>query len=152
MVAVYTAADLGDYWKPAPLLVPPPPIPGLVFNECTQVPLAQDKVRYVGEPLAMVVAESRYVAEDALGDIVVEIEPLDAVVDLEAALAPECAADPRASDVEPGRARGPAQGRLRRAHGAADVVITRRFLYDRGVAAAIENRAVAATWNAAAKS
>ena len=32
VVAVYTAADLGDYWKPGPLLVPPPPIPGLIFN------------------------------------------------------------------------------------------------------------------------
>src|SRR3990167_6727855 len=73
VVAVYTAEDLGDYWQPAPLLVPPPPVPGLVFHACTQVPLARDKVRHVGEPLAMVVAESRYVAEDALADIRVEI-------------------------------------------------------------------------------
>src|SRR5437870_11136957 len=88
VVAVYTAADLGDYWRPGPLLVPPPPIPGLVFNACTQVPLARDKLRHVGEPIAMVVAESRYLAEDALDDIVVEADPLPAVVDLEAALAP----------------------------------------------------------------
>jgi CO/xanthine dehydrogenase Mo-binding subunit len=73
VVAVYTAADLGDYWQPGPLLVPPPPVPGMVFNACTQVPLAKDKVRYAGEPLAMVVAESRYLAEDALADIVVRI-------------------------------------------------------------------------------
>ena len=45
-------------------------------------------MRYVGEPIAMIVAESRYVAEDALRDVVVDVEPLDAVVDLEAALAP----------------------------------------------------------------
>ena len=32
VVAVYTAADLGDYWQPGPLLVPPPPIDGIVFN------------------------------------------------------------------------------------------------------------------------
>ena len=89
VVAVYTAADLGDYWKPGPLLVPPPPIAGLVFNAATQVPLAKDKVRHCGEPLAMVVAESRYLAEDALEDIVVEIEPLPAVMDLEGALAPD---------------------------------------------------------------
>ena len=63
--AVYTAADLGDYWQPGPLLVPPPPIEGIVFNQRTQVPLAKDKVRHVGEPIAMVVAESRYLAEDA---------------------------------------------------------------------------------------
>src|SRR5207244_13054637 len=88
VVAAYTAADLGDYWRPGPLLVPPPPIAGLVFHACTQVPLAKDKLRHVGEPIAMVVAESRYLAEDALDDIVVEADSLPAVVDLEAALAP----------------------------------------------------------------
>src|ERR1051326_1857173 len=57
VIAVYTAPDLGDYWRPGPLLVPPPPIPGLVFNAATQVPLPRDMVRHVREPLAMVVAE-----------------------------------------------------------------------------------------------
>jgi carbon-monoxide dehydrogenase large subunit len=92
VIAVYTAADLGDYWQPGPLLVPPPPVPGMIFNTCTQVPLARDKVRYAGEPVAMVVAESRYLAEDALAAIRIDIEPLPAVVDLEAALS---AAAPR---------------------------------------------------------
>ena len=48
---VYTAADLGDYWKPGPLLVPPPPVEGMVFHERTQVPLAKDKIRHLGEPV-----------------------------------------------------------------------------------------------------
>ena len=86
VVAVYTAEDLGDYWKPGPLLVPPPPIPGITFNQRTQVPLAKDKVRHVGEPLAVVIATSRHIAEDALADIAVDIDPLPAVVDLEKAL------------------------------------------------------------------
>src|ERR1700716_1381144 len=86
VVAVYTAEDLGDYWRPGPLLVPPPPIAGIVFNQRTQVPLAKDKVRHVGEALAIVIAESRYIAEDALADIVVELDPLPAVVDLETAV------------------------------------------------------------------
>src|SRR5262245_40871797 len=51
VVAVFTAEDLGDYWRPGPLLVPPPPIAGLTFNQRTQVPLARDKVRHVGEPI-----------------------------------------------------------------------------------------------------
>ena len=68
-------------------LVPPPPIAGIVFNQRTQVPLAKDKVRHVGEPLAVVLAQSRYLAEDALADIVVELDPLPVVVDLEKALA-----------------------------------------------------------------
>src|SRR5882757_9826726 len=64
VAAVYTADDLGEYWQPGPLLVPPPPIAGITFNQRTQVPLAKDKVRHVGEPLAMVVAQSRHLAED----------------------------------------------------------------------------------------
>src|SRR5438477_2518563 len=87
VVAAYVAGDLGDYWQPGPILVPPPPIEGIIFHERTQVPLAKDKVRHVGEPLVIVIAESRYIAEDALDDIDVELETLGAVVDLEAALA-----------------------------------------------------------------
>ena len=64
-VAVYTADDLGAYWQPGPLLVPPPPIEGITFNQRTQVPLAKDKARHAGETIAMVVAENRYLAEDA---------------------------------------------------------------------------------------
>ena len=49
--------------------------------------LAVDKVRYVGEGVAVAVADSRYLAEDALELIEVEYEPLPAVVDPERALA-----------------------------------------------------------------
>jgi len=49
--------------------------------------LAIDRVRYVGEPVAVVVAESRYLAEDALDLIEVDYEPLPMVVDIEAATA-----------------------------------------------------------------
>jgi aerobic carbon-monoxide dehydrogenase large subunit len=151
VVAVFTAQDLGSFWQPAPLLVPPPPVPGLVFNPCTQVPLARDKVRHVGEPIAMVVAESRYVAEDALADIVVDIDPLDAVVDLERALA---GAAPLVHDHLPSNVAAEVhqhRGDYEAARRAADVVITRRFSYDRGAAAAIENRAVVASWDARAE-
>jgi len=50
--------------------------------------LAVDRVRHVGEPVAVVVAEDRYIAEDALDLIRVEYEPLPALVDIEAALQP----------------------------------------------------------------
>src|ERR1700728_411332 len=86
VVAAYVAGDLGAYWQHGPLLVPPPPISGIVFNPRTQVPLAKDKIRHVGEPLAVVIAESRYIAEDALDDIVIELDHLPAVVDLEQGL------------------------------------------------------------------
>jgi 2-furoyl-CoA dehydrogenase large subunit len=51
-------------------------------------PIAVDRVRYVGEPVAVVIASSRYVAEDALDLIEVEYEPLSPVLDPVAALDP----------------------------------------------------------------
>ena len=148
--AVYTAADLGDYWKPGPLLVAPVPVPGLVFNQATQVPLARDKVRHCGEPLALVVAESRYLAEDALADIAVDLEPLPAVTDLERALDPDtplvhdALGTNLAAHVVQRRGDWPA------ARARADLIVSRRFRYDRGASAAIENRGVVASWEARA--
>jgi len=146
VVAVYESADLGDYSKPAPLLVNPPPIPGHVFHACTPLPLAKDKVRFVGEPMAMIVAESRYLAEDALRDCVADIEPIDAVIDLEAALAPGA---PLVHEHLTSNAAAHVlqrKGNYQQARQAADLLVKRRFLYDRGVAAALENRAVVARW------
>ena len=50
--------------------------------------LVADKVRHVGEPLAVIVAESQHAAEDAAALAVFDLEPLPAVTDPEAALAP----------------------------------------------------------------
>jgi len=147
VVAVYTADDLGEYCTPGPVLVNPPPIPGHVFHGCTQLPLAKEKVRFVGEPIAMIVATNRYIGEDALADVVIDIEPIDAVVDLEAAM------KPGAPLVHPHLSSNAAANVVQRkgdyaaARANAHTVIRRRFLYDRGVAAAIENRAVAVDWN-----
>ncbi len=151
VVAVYVAADLGDYWRPGPLLVSPPPVAGAVFHERTQVPLAKEKVRHVGEPIALVVATSRYLAEDALAEIHVDFEPLGAVVDLEAALASD---SPRVhDDLESNLAAHVVQGRgdLPAARAAAHIVLSRRLSYDRGAAAALEGRGVVANWDARAE-
>jgi carbon-monoxide dehydrogenase large subunit len=151
VVAVYTAQDLGDYWRPGPLLVPPPPITGLVFNAATQVPLARDKVRHGGEALAMVVAESRYIAEDALEDIVVELEPLAAVTDLEAALRPGASLVHEQFGTNLAAHVHQSKGDYAGARAAAALVVARRFRYDRGASAAIENRGIVAEWDARAE-
>jgi len=150
VVAVYTAADLGAYWAPGPLLVPPPPIAGSIFNQRTQVPLAKDKVRHVGEPLAVVLAQSRYLAEDALADIVVELDPLPAVVDLEAALADDSTRvheDVRGNLAALVRQ---TRGNYAAARARADHVIGRRFHYDHGASSPIETRGIVANWDARA--
>ncbi|HKA80176.1 MAG TPA: aerobic carbon-monoxide dehydrogenase large subunit [Xanthobacteraceae bacterium] len=150
VVAVYTAHDLGDYWQPGPLLVPPPPIEGITFNQRTQVPLAKDKVRHAGEPLALVIAESRYLAEDALADITVDLDPLPAVVDLEHALRD---ASPRVHDDIAGNVAArvhQTKGNYQAAAALADHVIRRRFHYEHGASIPMETRGVVARWDAKA--
>src|SRR5262249_61424412 len=61
------------------------PIPSVVKAPVPYFPFAIDKVRYVGEPVAVVVADDRYVAEDALDLIAVDYDVLPAAADLAAA-------------------------------------------------------------------
>lgn len=65
------------------------PVPTVVKTPARYLPFAVDKVRHVGEPVAVVVAEDRYLAEDALDLITVDYEPLAPAADLEAAMAPD---------------------------------------------------------------
>ncbi|MBE9606092.1 xanthine dehydrogenase family protein molybdopterin-binding subunit [Acetobacteraceae bacterium H6797] len=148
--AIYTAEDLGDYWKPGPLLVPPPPIEGAIFHERTQVPLARGKVRHIGEPIVLVIAESRYIAEDAVNDIFVDYEPLPAIGDLEAGFAPGA---PLVHDDLPSNVSADVtqrKGDYATARRQAHKLIKRRFSYDRGMSMPIETRGVVAHWEARA--
>ncbi|MDR5651102.1 xanthine dehydrogenase family protein molybdopterin-binding subunit [Ruixingdingia sedimenti] len=77
--AVLTGADVAALTRPMTVGVK-------ADVECW--PMARDRVRYVGEPVAMVVADSRYIAEDALDLIALDLAPLPPVIDPEAALAP----------------------------------------------------------------
>jgi carbon-monoxide dehydrogenase large subunit len=76
VVAVYSAEDIGPVGNMPTTFVPKPE-----FELYFQRPIAADKVRYAGEPLAIIIAEDRYAAEDALELIDCEIEPLDVLVD-----------------------------------------------------------------------
>lgn len=76
VVAVVTAQDLGAIGRIPVRLGPRPSVVA-----CLQPPLAREKVRYVGEPVAFVVAESRYVAEDALELVEVDYDALPVVSD-----------------------------------------------------------------------
>jgi carbon-monoxide dehydrogenase large subunit len=146
VVAIYTWQDLGDFWQPSPLLVPPPPIAASVFNQRTAGQLAREKVRYVGEPIVMVVAENRYLAEDALDAIVVEYAPLPPVVDIRAALA--AGAGLVHADVGNVAAHVVQEkGSYASIKDQADLIVAREFAYDRGTAAPLEARAVVAQYD-----
>jgi aerobic carbon-monoxide dehydrogenase large subunit len=87
VLAVVTAADLG--------LPPAPPLPFLP-PEMARPLLADGTVRFVGEPVVAVVAEDEYLARDAAELVVVDYEPLPAVVGLDDALAGETLLFPEA--------------------------------------------------------
>ena len=84
VVAVFTGADMMDI-NPMPAAWQ---AGGVKNNAVTPRALAVGKVTLVGDPVAMVIAEDRYTARDAVDAVDVEYEPLDAVVDARKAVEP----------------------------------------------------------------
>ena len=109
--------------------------------------LARDKARYAGEPVAVVAAESQYLAEDARDQIDVEWEPLPGVGSATAALAE---AAPLLYDDWPDNLAAVFEsemGDVDRAFEEADVVVSERFDIQRLFACSIEGRGVLAEWD-----
>ena len=76
--AVFTGKQIAEFLAPMPI--------GTPFPSPEHRAVAVDTVRYSGEPVAVVVARDRYVARDAADAIVVDYDPLPAVVDVERAM------------------------------------------------------------------
>ena len=86
VIAAYSFEDIKPFLTEDRLVVA---LPSKAFRQQVDRPvLAIDEVLYVGEPVAVVIAESRHQAEDALPLIGVEYEPIEAVVDCIAAVSP----------------------------------------------------------------
>src|SRR6185503_19542413 len=119
-----------------PLLIPHPSL----TEPRTQRPLAADEVRYVGEIVALVVADDRYLAEDAAAKIAVDYEPLPVVADMEAARA--SGAPLVHADVPENRAaRFPQRvGDPDSAFATAAHVLRERFVIERSCGSPIEGR------------
>jgi aerobic carbon-monoxide dehydrogenase large subunit len=144
VAAVFGAGDLPSGLPPIPLRLTSHPR----LTDCLQYPLARGKVRYAGEPIAVVVAGSRYAAEDAADDVVVRYRPLPAVVSVDDALASgapilhekvadnvACRFEARAGDPE-------------RAFRHADLIVEERFSTNRLSAVPLECRGVVADYDA----
>ncbi len=111
-------------------------------------PLALDKVRYAGEAVMAVVAESRYLAEDALDAIAVRYQPLPAVITPEAAMA---AGSPLVHEEVEGNvllSRAFVQGDVDAAFAGAPLVVGDRFRFHRHAGVTLENRACVADYQA----
>src|SRR5512147_3193415 len=144
VVAVYTGQDVKDALVPVPCAWNPP-------NCDLKVPphplLAYDKVRYVGDAVAMIVAETRAAARDAVDLVEVEYDPLPATAD------PEKAAQPGAAQLHaevPGNIAFTwtvAGGDAEAAFHSAEVKVSQRIVQQRLLPTAMEARAAVASYN-----
>jgi len=120
VVAVYTADDLDLPDHHGFMMLPP---------TMNRPPLARGRVRYVGDIVAMVVAATKSQAVDAAEMVVVDYDPLPAVVDPEAAIEPGAFVvfDEQGSNIANGMGTGPVEGVL----DDADVVVSVRIVNQR---------------------
>jgi carbon-monoxide dehydrogenase large subunit len=110
--------------------------------------LADGDVRCVGEPIVMVVANSRYVAEDALDTVVVDIEPEEAILDFAAALENESVlVHPDQGSNVFAEIPAPTRGDLDAVLQSAPLVTTETFRQHRYATVPMETRGVVASWD-----
>jgi carbon-monoxide dehydrogenase large subunit len=148
VVAAYAAADVPglDQWRLPMRMVAPPGT--TVDTSAAQPVLAIDTVRYVGEPVAVVIATDPYAAEDAAEEVWPDIEELPVIVDVDAGLAA-----PRG--IHPDAPQGNLVGLMRFTHGegldelfaGADVVIRERLRSHRHAAVPMETRGLLAEYS-----
>jgi carbon-monoxide dehydrogenase large subunit len=138
-IAAFSGNDLAEDW-PGSLLMAWPVTEDI--NNPSHWPLAKDKARYQGDGVAVVIAETRAQAADAAEAVDVDYEPLDPVVDMEAALADGA---PLVHD-EFGTNRcyvwTHTNGDVDAAFGSAPVIVKERFVIQRQVPNAMEGRGV----------
>ncbi|GAB3935101.1 xanthine dehydrogenase family protein molybdopterin-binding subunit [Micromonospora vulcania] len=138
VVAVFTAADVD--------LPPLPPEAGVLNQKMTTPVLADGVVRFVGEPLAAVLATGRAEAVDAAALVQADIVPLPALVDVDQALADELVLHPEAGTnmvLKLGFRRPAGRAEL---HEGAEVVIRQRMTNQRVAPCPLEARAGQAEW------
>jgi len=141
VVTMASAYDLGA--RTIPAVVPHP-----ALRPCAQPIMADGVVRYVGEPIVAVVAETRAAAEDGASGVVVDYEPLQPVPNAEAAV--EYSAPLLHGDLGDNLA-GSFEVRVGDPEGAfaaADRVVRGRFYVQRYTGMPLEPRGVAALWDA----
>jgi aerobic carbon-monoxide dehydrogenase large subunit len=146
VVAVLTASDLDDPDVRIPIRLAP--LPG--FDRYLQGVLARDRVRYVGEPVAVVIAEDRHVAEDAAALVTADYEPLEPVVDVHQAMSDRTVLHAGAGTNVASRytvSRGDAAA----AFAGAEYTRQETFRCHRHSAMPIETRGLVAEWDAVAR-
>ena len=144
--AVFTGEELKDLVGP---LVSGEDHPDIKVLEQRVLPL--DKVRHVGEAVAVVVAVSRYVAEDAVGLIDVDWEPLPVVMDAEESMKADAPRLDETMDDNNTLHLDYEGGDVERALGESDRVFTKRFYFGRQSASPLETRGLIASYDPSMK-
>jgi aerobic carbon-monoxide dehydrogenase large subunit len=143
IVAVFTSEDI------AKLYIPLEATSRMANYHATPiVPLACGKVRYVGEPIVAIIAESRYLAEDAIELIDVDFESLPAAFDPEQALASDAPLLHEEAGTNVLVSREFKRGDVETAFASAPIKVGGRFRMRRKTAVAIEPRACVAEYDA----
>jgi carbon-monoxide dehydrogenase large subunit len=121
-------------------------IPGLERSQ--QTPIVTTKARYVGDPLAVIVAESRYIAEDALELVDVEYAPLQAVTDAKESMQPGA---PQLHESVPNNVAATFQvdvGDVTAGFAESDLIVEEEFSTQRHAAVPLETRGLVAEFDA----
>lgn len=142
VTGVFTGEDL-DKWTNRLRLAPP--IEGLHPTEIETLPI--DKVRFHGDPVAVVVARDRYVAEDAAELVEVEYEVLPAVVSLEGAFAEYAALVDETLPSNLVSHQTFSAGNVAQRRGEAHAVVEASFYQHRQTHVPMETRGCAAVWD-----
>ena len=142
IIDIITAKDLGANPPTIPLRMEPHPD----YIPFEQPVLAQDKVRYVGEPVALVLAQSQSQAEDALELIELDIAPLPAVTTTSQSLANEIRLFPKTKSNNPATLIG-WKGDPDPVFNTAPYVRKEKFQTHRHSAVPMETRGLVAEWN-----
>ena len=146
VVAVLTIDDLGDeLLAPLPMAWVPP---GVEIKTPENWPLAKGEVNHVGEAVAVVVGEDKYSVVDAAEQVVVDYDPLPAVVDPEEAIKDGSALVHEEFGTNKTHEWALGGGELDAQFEAADTIIERRIVNHRTVGAAIEPRSAVADFRA----
>ena len=143
VLGVFTGREIGPMLQP---LIARNSRPS--YHEFEVPMLPRDKVVYVGQPIAIVVAETRHEAEDGVDAIRAEIEALPPVLDLKQATQPGA---PNVHPAVPGNAYNHfslVQGDVEKAFAQADFVIDWEFSHARCAAVPLEGRVTLAEWDA----
>ncbi|MDP2711227.1 MAG: molybdopterin-dependent oxidoreductase [Solirubrobacteraceae bacterium] len=145
--AVYTGEDMSDLLAPLPMAWAPP---GVEIKTPERWPLVRGHVRHMGDAVALVIGDDKYVVVDAAADVEVEYESLPVVIDVEQALKDEVLVHASLGTNKTHEWSMGGGGDIEQALAASDVVVQRRIVNHRTAGAAMEPRGCIAEYRAGA--